>query len=74
MMKVKEDKLRGRYRDTYTALMWLRKNRDRFEGNVHEPMMLVVRAQRLIPSLFSGHGCSSRLVISQFVFLPDKCP
>lgn len=43
MMKVKEDKLRSRFRDTYTALMWLRNNRDRFEGNVHEPMMLVVR-------------------------------
>uniref|UniRef100_A0A672LKA1 Structural maintenance of chromosomes protein 5 n=1 Tax=Sinocyclocheilus grahami TaxID=75366 RepID=A0A672LKA1_SINGR len=48
MMKVKEDKLRNRFRDTYTALKWLRDNRDRFEGNVYEPMMLVVRdTQRL---------------------------
>uniref|UniRef100_A0A8C2H945 Structural maintenance of chromosomes protein 5 n=1 Tax=Cyprinus carpio TaxID=7962 RepID=A0A8C2H945_CYPCA len=48
MMKVKEDKLRTRFRDTYTALKWLRDNRDRFEGNVYEPMMLVVRdTQRL---------------------------
>lgn len=44
-MKVKEDKLRSRFNDTYKAVMWLRNNRDRFEGNVHEPMMLVVRAQ-----------------------------
>uniref|UniRef100_A0A671KPG4 Structural maintenance of chromosomes protein 5 n=1 Tax=Sinocyclocheilus anshuiensis TaxID=1608454 RepID=A0A671KPG4_9TELE len=41
MMKVKEDKLRNRFRDTYTALKWLRDNRDRFEGNVYEPMMLI---------------------------------
>lgn len=61
MMKVKEDKLRSRFNDTYKALMWLRNNRDRFEGNVHEPMMLVVRAQLLIHLLFSGDGCSSRL-------------
>ncbi|XP_067289832.1 structural maintenance of chromosomes protein 5 isoform X2 [Pseudorasbora parva] len=45
MMKVKEDKLRSRFRDTYTALMWLRNNRDRFEGNVHEPMMLVINVR-----------------------------
>lgn len=45
MMKVKEEKLRSRFRDTYTALEWLRKNRDRYEGNVHEPMMLVINVR-----------------------------
>ncbi|KAK2871454.1 hypothetical protein QQF64_002642 [Cirrhinus molitorella] len=45
MMRVKEDKLRGRFRDTYTALMWLRNNRDHFEGNVYEPMMLVINVR-----------------------------
>uniref|UniRef100_A0A8C1X461 Structural maintenance of chromosomes protein 5 n=1 Tax=Cyprinus carpio TaxID=7962 RepID=A0A8C1X461_CYPCA len=45
MMKVKEDKLRTRFRDTYTALKWLRDNRDRFEGNVYEPMMLVINVR-----------------------------
>uniref|UniRef100_A0A671KPE5 Structural maintenance of chromosomes protein 5 n=1 Tax=Sinocyclocheilus anshuiensis TaxID=1608454 RepID=A0A671KPE5_9TELE len=45
MMKVKEDKLRNRFRDTYTALKWLRDNRDRFEGNVYEPMMLVINVR-----------------------------
>lgn len=60
MMKVKEDKLRNRFRDTYTALKWLRDNRDRFGGNVYEPMMLVVRAPR-IQLLFLGDGFLSRL-------------
>lgn len=59
-MRVKEENLRRRFRDTYTALVWLRNNRDRFEGNVHEPMMLVVRAQWLIHLLSSGDGFSCR--------------
>lgn len=42
MMNVKEEKLRGRHRDTHAAIQWLRRNRQLFEGNVHEPMMLVV--------------------------------
>lgn len=42
MMKAKEEKLRGRFRDTHTALQWLRQNRQLFKGNVYEPMMLVV--------------------------------
>uniref|UniRef100_A0A3Q3MHI9 Structural maintenance of chromosomes protein 5 n=1 Tax=Labrus bergylta TaxID=56723 RepID=A0A3Q3MHI9_9LABR len=43
MMNAKEEKLRGRHRDTHTALQWLRQNKHLFSGNVHEPMMLVVR-------------------------------
>uniref|UniRef100_A0A8C9VWC4 Structural maintenance of chromosomes protein 5 n=1 Tax=Scleropages formosus TaxID=113540 RepID=A0A8C9VWC4_SCLFO len=46
MMKMKEEKLRNKFRDTYDALQWLRQNRSLFEGNVHEPMMLVVRDSR----------------------------
>lgn len=42
MMNAKEEKLRGRHRDTYAALQWLRQNKQLFRGNVHEPMMLVV--------------------------------
>lgn len=42
-MNMKEEKLKGRYRDTYNALQWLRQNRTLFKGNVYEPMMLVVR-------------------------------
>uniref|UniRef100_A0A671SMZ9 Structural maintenance of chromosomes protein 5 n=1 Tax=Sinocyclocheilus anshuiensis TaxID=1608454 RepID=A0A671SMZ9_9TELE len=45
MMKMKEDKLRVRFRDTYTALNWLRNNRDRFKGNVYDPMMLVINVR-----------------------------
>lgn len=45
MMRMKEEKLRTRFRDTYTALMWLRKNQHRFKGNVYEPMMLVINVR-----------------------------
>ncbi|KAL8203253.1 UNVERIFIED_CONTAM: hypothetical protein K2H54_045840 [Gekko kuhli] len=40
MMNVKEEKLRGRHTDTYKALLWLRKNRDRFKRRICDPMML----------------------------------
>ncbi|KAM9855821.1 structural maintenance of chromosomes protein 5 [Aulostomus maculatus] len=45
MMNAKEDKLRGRHRDTHTALQWLRRNRQLFAGNVHEPIMLVINVR-----------------------------
>ncbi|KAM9350593.1 structural maintenance of chromosomes protein 5 [Symphorus nematophorus] len=45
MMNAKEEKLRGRHRDTHTALQWLRQNRQLFDGNVHEPMMLVINVR-----------------------------
>uniref|UniRef100_A0A4W5NWP5 Uncharacterized protein n=1 Tax=Hucho hucho TaxID=62062 RepID=A0A4W5NWP5_9TELE len=47
MMKIKEEKLRGRSKDTYAAVKWLRQNKHLFSGNVYEPMMLVVRAYYL---------------------------
>ncbi|XP_037540129.1 structural maintenance of chromosomes protein 5 [Nematolebias whitei] len=45
MMNAKEERLRGRHRDTHTALQWLRDNRQLFIGNVHEPMMLVINVK-----------------------------
>uniref|UniRef100_A0A4W6CRY0 Structural maintenance of chromosomes protein 5 n=1 Tax=Lates calcarifer TaxID=8187 RepID=A0A4W6CRY0_LATCA len=39
------EKLRGRHKDTHTALQWLRKNKEQFHGNVHEPMMLVINVR-----------------------------
>ncbi|XP_074500603.1 structural maintenance of chromosomes protein 5 [Sebastes fasciatus] len=45
MMNAKEEKLRGRHRDTHAALQWLRQNRELFDGNVHEPMMLVINVK-----------------------------
>ncbi|XP_040913547.1 structural maintenance of chromosomes protein 5 [Toxotes jaculatrix] len=45
MMNAKEEKLRGRHRDTHAALQWLRQNRHLFDGNVHEPMMLVINVR-----------------------------
>ncbi|XP_030625495.1 structural maintenance of chromosomes protein 5 [Chanos chanos] len=45
IMNRKEEKLRSRFRDTYTALQWLRKNLNLFEGNVFEPMMLVINVR-----------------------------
>uniref|UniRef100_A0A673CXJ5 Structural maintenance of chromosomes protein 5 n=1 Tax=Sphaeramia orbicularis TaxID=375764 RepID=A0A673CXJ5_9TELE len=45
IMNAKEEKLRGRHKDTYAALQWLRQNRHLFEGNVHEPLMLVINVR-----------------------------
>ncbi|TWW56589.1 structural maintenance of chromosomes protein 5 [Takifugu flavidus] len=45
LMKVKEEKLRGRHRDTHAALQWLRQNRNRFRGNVYEPMLLEINVK-----------------------------
>ncbi|KAK3522196.1 hypothetical protein QTP70_027690, partial [Hemibagrus guttatus] len=45
MIKRKEEMLRSRFRDTHTALLWLRNNRHLFEGNVYEPMMLVINVR-----------------------------
>ncbi|NXL96714.1 SMC5 protein, partial [Tyrannus savana] len=36
------ENLKGRFPDTYSALMWLRKNKDKFKKNVYEPMMLEI--------------------------------
>ena len=49
-MKAKEDKLKGRHKDTYTAIQWLRQNRQLFNGNVHEPMLLVVSLPTYVKS------------------------
>ncbi|KAM9751721.1 structural maintenance of chromosomes protein 5 [Menidia menidia] len=45
MLNAKEEKLRGRHRDTHSALQWLRQNKQLFMGNVHEPMMLVINVK-----------------------------
>ncbi|KAI5099428.1 structural maintenance of chromosomes protein 5 [Silurus meridionalis] len=45
MMNRKEEMLRQRSPDTHTALLWLRRNRHLFEGNVYEPMMLVINVR-----------------------------
>ncbi|XP_034551442.1 structural maintenance of chromosomes protein 5 [Notolabrus celidotus] len=45
MMNAKEEKLRGRHRDTHAALQWLRQNIGQFGGKVHEPMMLVINVK-----------------------------
>lgn len=52
LMNAKEEKLRGRHRDTHTALQWLRENRQLFVGNVYEPMMLVVSPSEPFAELF----------------------
>lgn len=45
MMNVKEEKLRNRHRDTFAALQWLRQHKEMFDGNVYEPMMLVINVR-----------------------------
>ncbi|XP_054033741.1 structural maintenance of chromosomes protein 5 [Dryobates pubescens] len=42
IMNMKEEHLKVRFQDTHTALMWLRKNKDKFEKIVCEPMMLEI--------------------------------
>lgn len=63
LMNVKEEKLRGRHRDTHTALQWLRQNRNRFNGNVYEPMLLVVSASHLQTPVLSVE-CTSLICCS----------
>uniref|UniRef100_A0AAR2JIK3 Structural maintenance of chromosomes protein 5 n=1 Tax=Pygocentrus nattereri TaxID=42514 RepID=A0AAR2JIK3_PYGNA len=63
MMNRKEEKLRSRFPDTHSAVLWLRNHRDLFEGNVYEPMMLVVRdKQRLrVNSVIApAESCANR--------------
>ncbi|XP_019410732.1 PREDICTED: structural maintenance of chromosomes protein 5 [Crocodylus porosus] len=45
MMNLKEEKLKRRYQDIHSALMWLRKNRNQFKKSVCEPMMLVINVK-----------------------------
>ncbi|XP_061873790.1 structural maintenance of chromosomes protein 5 isoform X2 [Colius striatus] len=42
IMNMKEENLKRRFRDTHSALMWLRNNRDKFKKRVCEPMMLEI--------------------------------
>ncbi|KAM6104729.1 LOW QUALITY PROTEIN: structural maintenance of chromosomes protein 5 [Pterocles gutturalis] len=42
IMNMKEENLKGKFQDTYNALMWLRRNKDKFKKKVCEPMMLEI--------------------------------
>nr|XP_033780573.1 structural maintenance of chromosomes protein 5 [Geotrypetes seraphini] len=42
LMNLKEEKLRGRFRDTYNAVLWLRENSNRFKQSVCKPIMLEI--------------------------------
>ncbi|NXP56133.1 SMC5 protein, partial [Heliornis fulica] len=41
-MSMKEEHLKSRFQDTHSALMWLRKNKDKFKKRVYEPLMLEI--------------------------------
>ncbi|XP_072215505.1 structural maintenance of chromosomes protein 5 isoform X2 [Excalfactoria chinensis] len=45
IIKMKEEALQAKFRDTYTALMWLRKNKHKFKKEVCEPMMLTINVK-----------------------------
>ncbi|XP_063068342.1 structural maintenance of chromosomes protein 5 [Engraulis encrasicolus] len=45
MMNRKEEKLRSRFNDTHKALLWLRQNKELFQGKAYEPMMLEIRVR-----------------------------
>lgn len=75
MINRKEEMLRSRFRDTHTAMLWLRNNRDLFEGNVYEPMMLVVRVVLLCEVCVCTTGVCIRTGVS-FICLyliTDQC-
>ncbi|KAM8983398.1 structural maintenance of chromosomes protein 5 [Ara ararauna] len=42
VMNMKEENLKGKFKDTHSALMWLRENKDKFQKRVCEPMMLEI--------------------------------
>lgn len=42
MRKQRLEKLRERDPDTFKAVQWLEKNRDKFTGQVHEPVLLAM--------------------------------
>ncbi|XP_069736917.1 structural maintenance of chromosomes protein 5 [Phaenicophaeus curvirostris] len=42
LMNMKEENLKVRFRDTHSALMWLRRNKEKFKKKVCEPMMLEI--------------------------------
>ncbi|NXR75754.1 SMC5 protein, partial [Pycnonotus jocosus] len=45
IMHMKEENLKMRFRDTHSALMWLRNNKDKFKRNTCEPMMLEINVK-----------------------------
>ncbi|XP_044515363.1 structural maintenance of chromosomes protein 5 [Gracilinanus agilis] len=45
LLKQREEKLRTRYRDTHDAVMWLRKNKNRFKKTVFEPIVLMIHVK-----------------------------
>uniref|UniRef100_A0A803YEB6 Structural maintenance of chromosomes protein 5 n=1 Tax=Meleagris gallopavo TaxID=9103 RepID=A0A803YEB6_MELGA len=45
IIKMKEEDLQRRFRDTHSALMWLRKNKHKFKKEVCEPMMLTINVK-----------------------------
>ncbi|NXE96634.1 SMC5 protein, partial [Menura novaehollandiae] len=45
IMHMKEENLKVRFQDTHSALMWLRKNKDKFKKNTCEPMMLEINVK-----------------------------
>uniref|UniRef100_A0A8C5U9H7 Structural maintenance of chromosomes protein 5 n=1 Tax=Malurus cyaneus samueli TaxID=2593467 RepID=A0A8C5U9H7_9PASS len=45
IMHMKEENLKVKFRDTHSALMWLRKNKDKFKKKACEPMMLEINVK-----------------------------
>lgn len=67
--------LRGKHRDTYNAVMWLRDNQDKFQGTVYEPILMQVSRFRRLPAPSalplsslspSARICSSRSTLIQW--------
>jgi len=53
------ERLRQWHRPTYDAVMWLRSNRGRFRGVIHEPMMLVIDVANLDDAKYIENSVSN---------------
>ncbi|XP_054253445.1 structural maintenance of chromosomes protein 5 [Indicator indicator] len=70
IMNMKEEHLKLRFQDTHTALIWLRKNKDKFKKTVCEPMMLEInmknnRYAKYIENHISANDMSAFVFESQ---------
>ncbi|NXJ85709.1 SMC5 protein, partial [Trogon melanurus] len=70
IMNMKEENLKRRFRDTHSALMWLRKNKEKFKKHIYGPMMLEInmkdnRYAKYIENHISGNDMKAFIFESQ---------
>ncbi|KAM6230465.1 structural maintenance of chromosomes protein 5 [Porphyrio hochstetteri] len=71
IMSLKEENLKMRFQDTHSALLWLRKNKDKFKKKVCEPMMLEINMKDTKHSKYIENHISAN-DIRAFVFESEE--